>query len=86
MGDGSAVGGSGSTDDPGPEFDLLPDLPPSWVPKLVVSRDMMDMRCPRVRGVCEHSACIDYNMHVVLAHLQHSARIQGCVSSGHNAC
>ena len=51
MGDGSAVGGPGAADEPGPEYDLLPDLPPSWVPKLGVSRDMMDMRCPRVR-VC----------------------------------
>jgi hypothetical protein len=85
MGDGSAVGGSGSTDDPGPEFDLLPDLPPSWVPKLVVSRDMMDMRCPRVRGLCEHSRCLYHNMHAMLAHLQYPARIRGRVSGGHNA-
>jgi hypothetical protein len=47
-GDASAVGSSGPADEPGPEFHLLPDLPPSWVPKLAVARDMMDMRCPRV--------------------------------------
>lgn len=48
IGDGTAsvVGGP---DEQGPEHDLLPDLPPSWVPKLTVPRDMLDMRCPRVR-------------------------------------
>lgn len=49
MGDGSAVGSSApGPDELGPECDLLPDLPPSWVPQLAVARDMMDMRCPRV--------------------------------------
>jgi hypothetical protein len=51
MGDGasSAVGAGGCGDDVAPGACLLPDLPPSWVPKLSVARDMMDMRCPRVR-------------------------------------
>lgn len=49
MGDGSAVGGPCGEEAAGAEVDLLPDLPPSWVPKLAVARDMMDMRCPRVR-------------------------------------
>lgn len=50
IGDGTAsvVGGP---DEQGPEHDLLPDLPPSWVPKLTVPRDMLDMRCPRVRFI-----------------------------------
>lgn len=48
MGDGSAVGASGPGDEPGAECYLLPDLPPSWVPKLSVARDMLDQRCPRV--------------------------------------
>jgi len=41
-------------DDPtGPEQDLLPDLPPSWVPKLIIPADMLDMRCPRVSPDCQ---------------------------------
>lgn len=48
MGDGSAVGASGPGDEPGAECYLLLDLPPSWVPKLSVARDMLDQRCPRV--------------------------------------
>jgi hypothetical protein len=47
MGDGSATG-NGPPDEQGPEHDLLPDLPPSWVPKLTIPHDMLDMRCPRV--------------------------------------
>jgi hypothetical protein len=31
------------------EAEALPDLPPSWVPELAVSRGQLDMRCPRVR-------------------------------------
>lgn len=50
MGDGSTVGASGPGDEPGAECYLLPDLPPSWVPKLSVARDMLDQRCPRVRA------------------------------------
>jgi hypothetical protein len=45
-GDGSTLGCP--NDEPGPECHLLPDLPKSWVPKLAVARDMIDMRCPRV--------------------------------------
>eukprot|EP00878_Enallax_costatus_P044098 GHUV01052309.1.p2 GENE.GHUV01052309.1~~GHUV01052309.1.p2 ORF type:complete len:122 (-),score=22.63 GHUV01052309.1:267-632(-) len=47
MGDGSASV-AGQPNDDGPEHDLLPDMPPSWVPKLTIPRDMLDMRCPRV--------------------------------------
>jgi len=28
------------------------DLPPSWVPKLHIPRDKLDMRCPKVRHLC----------------------------------
>lgn len=45
-GNGSTLGCS--NDEPGPECHLLPDLPKTWVPKLVIARDMIDMRCPRV--------------------------------------
>ncbi len=44
-GAGESEGGEGG------EADVVPDLPPSWVPKLVVPRDAFDMRCPRVRCV-----------------------------------
>lgn len=27
--------------------DFVPDIPPSWVPKLTIPRDAFDMRCPR---------------------------------------
>lgn len=48
IGDGSI---SGAGDEGGPcEGELLPELPPSWVPKLAIPRDVLDMRCPRVRG------------------------------------
>lgn len=47
-GDGSTLGCP--NDEPGPECYLLPDLPKSWVPKLAIARDMIDMRCPRVRA------------------------------------
>lgn len=49
MGDVSSA--QGAADEPGSEHDLMPGLPPSWVPKLAVARDMMDMRCPRVSAV-----------------------------------
>lgn len=55
MGDGSATG-NGTADEQGPEHDLLPDLPPSWVPKLTIPRDMLDMRCPRV-SIASSAAC-----------------------------
>lgn len=46
----SAVGSAAvRVEEVGHETELLPDLPPTWVPKLAVARDMMDMRCPRVR-------------------------------------
>jgi hypothetical protein len=32
------------------EPDVVPDLPPSWVPKLTLPRDIFDMRCPKVGG------------------------------------
>jgi hypothetical protein len=58
MDDGSATG-NGPADEQGPEHDLLPDLPPSWVPKLTIPRDMLDMRCPRVSvgGVRQTTGC-----------------------------
>lgn len=59
-----AGGGAGGSDTPprtaeshvdggldegdGPDADVVPDMPPSWVPKLSIPRDAFDMRCPRV--------------------------------------
>lgn len=43
------------------EPEVVPDLPPSWVPKLSLSRDSYDMRCPKVcwhavqRPTCLHA-------------------------------
>ncbi|KAL6761433.1 hypothetical protein V8C86DRAFT_3131553 [Haematococcus lacustris] len=36
-----------SGDEEGGEQELVPDMPPSWVPKLSIPRDAFDMRCPR---------------------------------------
>lgn len=35
-----------------PKQELIPELPPSWVPKLSIPRDAFDMRCPRGSKLC----------------------------------
>ncbi|PNW72944.1 hypothetical protein CHLRE_14g612700v5 [Chlamydomonas reinhardtii] len=40
-------GGGGLDDGEGVEAEVVPDIPPSWVPKLTIPRDAFDMRCPR---------------------------------------
>jgi hypothetical protein len=44
----SVVGGP---EEPG-EPEVVPDMPRSWVPKLAISRELYDMRCPKVRCCC----------------------------------
>ena len=41
----AATGGRDVTD--APEAEVVIDMPGSWVPKLTVARDMLDMRCPK---------------------------------------
>ena len=46
-GGGSGAGAAGEEGDT-LEEEVLPDMPPSWVPELLVPRGQLDMRCPRV--------------------------------------
>jgi hypothetical protein len=48
-GDNTSSSGHGEEEEAG-EQELMPDLPASWVTKLVIPRDVYDMRCPRVCG------------------------------------
>eukprot|EP00775_Hariotina_reticulata_P013287 gene13287-13418_t len=62
-------------DPAGPEHDLLPDLPPSWVPKLSIPADMLDMRCPRGCRTTVYSRCT----HEIFAGYGECARWDGLV-------
>ena len=39
------------------EAPLMPDMPPSWVPKLRFSQEMMDMRCPKGIRTTQYWRC-----------------------------
>jgi hypothetical protein len=41
----SVAGGAEEAGEP----EVVPDMPRSWVPKLAISRELYDMRCPKVR-------------------------------------
>eukprot|EP00879_Flechtneria_rotunda_P024804 GHRR01026321.1.p1 GENE.GHRR01026321.1~~GHRR01026321.1.p1 ORF type:complete len:382 (+),score=116.83 GHRR01026321.1:1409-2554(+) len=73
--------GEGSTtskdqaDDSRADGDLLPDMPPSWVPKLTIPRDMLDMRCPRGARTTLYKRCA----HDIFAGFGECARWDGLV-------
>ena len=46
---GESQTGGGAAADEQQEPEVVPDMPPSWVPKLSITRDVYDMRCPKVR-------------------------------------
>jgi len=69
--DSQAVGEDGE----GGEQDLIPDIPPSWVPKMVIPRDAFDMRCPRGSKLTLYKKC----QHEIFALFGDSSRWDGMV-------
>eukprot|EP00983_Pelagomonas_calceolata_P060069 1146208-Pelagomonas_calceolata.AAC.19 len=55
--------------------DLIPDIPPSWVPKMVIPRDAFDMRCPRGSKLTLYKKC----QHEIFALFGDSSRWDGMV-------
>jgi hypothetical protein len=55
--------------------DLIPDIPPSWVPKMVIPRDAYDMRCPRGSKLTLYKKC----QHEIFALFGDSSRWDGMV-------
>lgn len=58
-----------------PSQDLIPDIPPSWVPKMVIPRDAYDMRCPRGSKLTLYKKC----QHEIFALFGDSSRWDGMV-------
>lgn len=53
--------GRSEADDAAPLDSGVPGMPPSWVPRLQIGRDSLDMRCPRgVKTVLYH--CCQHEM------------------------
>lgn len=50
-------GGGGDEDGGVGDSGLVPEVPPSWVPKLSIPRDAFDMRCPRGSKLSLYSRC-----------------------------
>jgi hypothetical protein len=55
--------------------DFIPELPPSWVPKLSIPRDTFDMRCPRGSKLTLYNKC----QHEIFALFGDSSRWDGMV-------
>ena len=55
-GGGSAGGGAGDGGPPEPP-PVVPEMPPSWVPKLSIARDAFDMKCPRGSRLTLYRRC-----------------------------
>ncbi|GFR42728.1 hypothetical protein Agub_g3646 [Astrephomene gubernaculifera] len=73
--DSHGEGGSGLDDGEGGEADVVPDIPPSWVPKLTIPRDAFDMRCPRGSKLTLYRRC----QHEIFARFGDCSRWDGMV-------
>ncbi|KAG2491059.1 hypothetical protein HYH03_010505 [Edaphochlamys debaryana] len=68
--------GTGGLDDgEGGEGEVVPDMPPSWVPKLSIPRDAFDMRCPRGSKLTLYRRC----QHEIFARFGDCSRWDGMV-------
>ncbi|KXZ51889.1 hypothetical protein GPECTOR_11g323 [Gonium pectorale] len=71
----SHLDGHGFEDGEGGEADVVPDIPPSWVPKLTIPRDAFDMRCPRGSKLTLYRRC----QHEIFARFGDCSRWDGMV-------
>eukprot|EP00803_Ostreobium_quekettii_P006145 evm.model.scf_58.17 EVM.evm.TU.scf_58.17 scf_58:148652-165934(+) len=78
----SAASGVSGLDSGAPEdnakedkSDALVDMPPSWVPKLTIGRDVFDMRCPRGQKSTAYRKC----QHEIFALFGECSRWDGMV-------
>ena len=60
---------------PPPEPEVVPETPPSWVPKLSIPRDAFDMRCPRGNKLTLYYRC----QHEIFARFGDCSRYDGMV-------